>query len=77
MSNPEQSKLIEKAIRHGNRDAFNDVFQVIDATDAISYTKECAQQEANKAIQALESIPASKYKDAMIALAETSVRRTH
>ncbi|MEE9411969.1 MAG: octaprenyl diphosphate synthase [Methylococcales bacterium] len=77
MSDPNQSKLIEEAIRHGNREAFNDVFQVIVDTNAINYTEERAQQEADKAIQALQPIPASEYKDAMIALAETSVRRTH
>lgn len=77
MSDPEQSKLIEEAIRHGNRDAFNDVFKIIEATNAIRYTEKRAQQEADKAIQSLAPIPASKYKDAMIALAETSVSRTH
>ena len=77
MSDPEQSSMIEEAIRHGNRSAFNDVFQVIKATNAIDYTEERAQQEANKAIQALQPVPASKYKDAMIALAETSVSRTY
>ena len=77
MSDPKQSKMIEEAIRQGNRSAFNDVFQVIEATNAIRYTEELAQKEADKAIQSLKPVPASKYKDAMIALAQTSVSRTH
>ncbi|HFD11685.1 MAG TPA: octaprenyl diphosphate synthase [Crenotrichaceae bacterium] len=77
MSNSTQSQLIENAIREGNRDAFNDVFQIIKATSAISYTEECAQQEANKAIESLKPVPASEYKDAMIALAESSVSRKY
>jgi octaprenyl-diphosphate synthase len=77
MSDPKQSSMIEEAIRHGNRSAFNDVFQVIKATNAIGYTEERAQQEAKKAIQALQPVPSSIYKDAMIALAKTSVSRTH
>jgi octaprenyl-diphosphate synthase len=77
ISDPEQSKIIEDAIRHGDRNAFNDVFQVIEKTNAIDYAEQRAQQEADKAIQSLEPLPASKYKDSMIALAETSVRRTH
>ena len=77
VSDTQQSNLIADAIREGNRGAFNEVFQVIKATNAIQYTEECAQQEANLAIQALKPLPASIYKDAMIDLAESSVKRTH
>ncbi len=76
-SNAEQSNLIAEAIREGNRDAFNDVFQVIQATNAISYTEERAKQEANMAIESLAPIPASEHKNALIAIAESSVSRTY
>lgn len=77
ISDTKQSKIIEKAIREGKREAFNEVFQAIEATDAIHYTEERAQQEANQAIQALNPLPASIYKDTLVSLAETSVKRTH
>jgi octaprenyl-diphosphate synthase len=70
------TKLIEQAIREGNRDAFNDVFNIIQETKAIEYAEKCAKEQAEKAIQALQAIPASIYKDAMIKLATQSVART-
>ena len=49
----------------------------IESTGAIEYTANAAEQEAEKAISALENVPASPYKDAMLALARFSVNRSY
>lgn len=72
-----QSSLLVKAIEEGNREAFLDVFAVVQATDAIAYTSRRAVEEAEKAIQALESLPESVYKQALTDLARFSVERNY
>ncbi|MCH9698496.1 MAG: octaprenyl diphosphate synthase [Gammaproteobacteria bacterium] len=77
VSSPTQSTVIENAIKNGNREAFHDVMEIINSSNAIQYTENRAQREAELAIESLKSIPDSKYKDAMITLAESSVNRSY
>ncbi|OAI16510.1 octaprenyl diphosphate synthase [Methylomonas lenta] len=74
---PEQAQIIIDAIRHGSRDAFNAVYEVVKATNAIEYTEQCAEQAAAKAIDALQCLPDSEYKTALEQLARFSVQRDH
>jgi len=74
---PEDAKIIIEAIQNGNRDAFNDVYAIVQKTQAIAYTEQRADEEAEKAINALNILPASEYKDALILLAKFSVQRNH
>lgn len=69
--------IIIEAIKNGNRDAFNEVFEIVKNTKAIDYTEQKANEEAEKAMQALAVLPDSEYKAALIALAEFSVQRTY
>lgn len=71
----EQSSLLRQAIERGDRDAFRDVFAIVQATDAIAYTSGRAVEEANKALLALNVLPESPYKQALIDLARFSVER--
>ncbi len=48
---------------------------MIESTGALAYTESKAQEAADQAIEALIEIPESDYKDAMIAIAEFSVKR--
>ena len=75
--NPEQAQIIIDAIRHGSRDAFNAVYEVVKATNAIEYTEQCAEQAAAKAIASLQCLPDSEYKTALEELARFSVQRDH
>ncbi len=70
-------KVIIEAIKNGNREAFNQVFEIVKSTKAIEYTEQKANQEANKAMQALAVLPDSEYKQALIGLACFSVQRNH
>ena len=74
---PDQARIVIDAIRHGSRDAFNEVYAVVKATNAIEYTEQCAERAAEQAIAALASLPDSEYKTALEQLARFSVQRGH
>jgi len=65
------------AIQNGDREAFNEVYAVVQRTQAIAYTERRADEEAEKAIDALEVLSESEYKDALIQLAKFSVQRNY
>jgi len=73
----EQALLIRKAIENGGHDNMSAVFAAIESTGGILYTAQAAQQEADQAIAAIESLPASPYKEALYSLAEFSVNRAY
>ncbi|MDT4332125.1 octaprenyl diphosphate synthase [Methylomonas sp. MS20] len=72
-----QAKVVVDAIRQGSREAFNDVYEVVKATNAIEYTERCADRAAAAAIEALQCLPDSAYKRALETLAHFSVQRSH
>jgi octaprenyl-diphosphate synthase len=74
---PEQAQVIRQAIEHGGLEQIEAILQAIESTGAIDYTARCAQTEAHKAIEALSCIPASHYKDALMALAHFAVNRSY
>ena len=72
-----QADIIIDAIKNGRREAFNAVFDVIEQTKAIDYTTQRADEEAQKAIDALHILPDSNYKEALILLAKFAVQRNY
>jgi len=72
----EQSSVVRKAIEEGGLNYLDQVMDAIKQTGAIEYTEKTARQEAELAIQQLEHLPESEYKDAMIWLAKYSVDRS-
>jgi len=74
---PEQAQIIKKAIENGEHDNIQAVCAAIESTGAIPYTARTAQQEAGKAIAALNPLPESPYKEALHGLAEFSVSRKY
>ena len=75
--NKEQADLLRETIKEGNRDRFKEVYEIIESTKAIEYTASRAREEADKAIAALDSLPPSEYKQALIRLAQFSVERSY
>jgi octaprenyl-diphosphate synthase len=73
----QQAKIVVDAIRQGSREAFNEVYEVVKATNAIQYTEQCADRAAAQAIAALQCLPDSEYKQALEELARFSVQRSH
>jgi octaprenyl-diphosphate synthase len=74
---PEQAQIIIDAIKTGSREAFNDVYEVVKNTQAIEYTEQAAQHQAQLAIDALSCLDESIYKEALSQLARFSVQRNH
>ena len=67
--------MIRQAIVDGGLDKLNEIQAVIESTGALQYTAARAQEAANLAINALSGIPDSGHKQALVAIAEFSVRR--
>lgn len=72
-----QASVITEAIKTGNRDSFNEVYDIVKATKAIDYTEQRADEEAQKAIDALSCLPDSEFKEALELLARFSVQRSY
>jgi octaprenyl-diphosphate synthase len=73
---PTEAKLIREAISEGGRESIDIVTKTIESTGAIEYTLQLAKKKASLAVIALREMPASRYKNALVALAEFSVSRT-
>ena len=76
-ASPKDQKLLREAIRSGGLDKINEVIAIIESTESLAYTSQRAFTEAEKAKEALSSLPHSVYKDAMITLADFSVQRAY
>jgi len=76
-SNAKQADILRRAIEQGDREAFQDVLDIVISTDAISYTSGRAVEEANRAIEALSVLPETSYKVALVNLAKFSVERSY
>jgi octaprenyl-diphosphate synthase len=71
-----QRKMIRDAIvADDGLERLDEIQAVIEETGALAYTARRAQEAADRAIEALDGIPDSEYRLAMIAIAEFAVRR--
>ncbi|WP_421133506.1 octaprenyl diphosphate synthase [Alteromonas sp. A079] len=77
-ANSEDDKqLIREAIEKSNGlEHLTRIQGIMESTGALKYTQSCAHKEVEMAINSLDAIPDSAYKDALIALAHISVERT-
>jgi octaprenyl-diphosphate synthase len=70
-----ERELIRNAVLEGGLDDMESIQSIIESTGALQYTAARAQEAADVAINALSDIPGSDYKQALVAIAEFSVRR--
>ncbi len=70
-----EQKMIRAAIESDGLAKLDEIQSVIKSTGALAYTEKRAREAADQAIEALTGLPESDYKDAMIAIAEFSVKR--
>ncbi len=68
--------LLQEAITNASRENLDAVLAIIEKTGSLAYTARIAREQAKLAQSALEPLPDSKYKTALLALAEFSVERT-
>ncbi|PHM37349.1 octaprenyl diphosphate synthase [Xenorhabdus innexi] len=73
---PEQSALIREAIEKGNgRHLLDTVLTTMKQCGSLNYTRQRAEEEADKAISALQVLDESPYKAALVGLAHIAVQR--
>jgi len=70
-----QADTIREAIKTGGLDQLSGITAAIEATSAISYTKNLAEEEAKRALASIKDLPQSPYKEALEDLAQFSFRR--
>jgi len=75
-SEGDERALLEDAITNASRDNLDNVLAIIEKTGSLAYTSRAAREQAKLAQDALSVLPDSKYKAALMALAEFSVERT-
>ncbi len=76
--NARQQHLIREAITEGNgMQHFSEIMAALEQTGAFDYTRDKAVQEAKAAQLALQPLPDSPYKQALLALADIAVSRSH
>lgn len=72
----QQSQLIRQAIEQGNgRYLLETVLETMQQCGSLHYTRQRAEEEADKAIHALQVLPESRYRLALEGLAHIAVQR--
>ena len=75
--NDDDKALIQEAIEQSNGlPHLTRIQSIMEETGALDYTRECAQKEVQMAIDSLNAVEDSEYKEALIALAHISIERT-
>nr|UCQ31620.1 octaprenyl diphosphate synthase [Edwardsiella piscicida] len=73
----ERSAMIRQAIEQGNgRHLLEPVLETMQQAGSLDYTRDRAEEEADKAIAALAPLPDSPHKQALIGLANLAVNRS-
>ena len=70
-----EAATIRKAIQQGGLDELPAVLAAVEATDAINYVRNLAENEARLACEAIVRLPESANKQALLDLAEFAVKR--
>ncbi len=73
---PDAGAMIRAAIAAGGTEDQGPIRNVVESTGGLDYTAQLADGEARKAIEALAGVPASAYRDALVALARFAVSRS-
>lgn len=72
---PAERQCIRAAIESGERGNIDNILPILQRTGALEYTLSRAHQERERAVAALEMLPESAYKTALVDLADFSVER--
>ncbi|CNI67211.1 MULTISPECIES: octaprenyl diphosphate synthase [Yersinia] len=74
---PEQAAMIRQAIEQGNgRHLLEPVLLTMQQCGSLDYTRQRAEEEADKAIASLQILPESDYRQALEGLAHIAVQRS-
>ena len=73
---PADRALIRHAIEHGELQKLPEILTIVRATGALDATREAAEREADKARAVLQSLPASRARNALLELCLRSIHRS-
>ena len=69
-------QLIRSAIENGGLEQLEVIVAAIESTGALEYTRRLAQDEADRALMALQALPETPFKQGLAALARFAVERS-
>ena len=69
--------MIREAIETGSTQNFKSIQLAIETSGGIRYTAERAQDEANEAVRALDTLPRSKFREGLAGLARFAISRRY
>ncbi|QGZ41426.1 octaprenyl diphosphate synthase [Pseudoduganella flava] len=73
----EQRQLVRSCIETGDEQHFDTILAAITTSGALDYTRRAAEVAAQRALDAIASMPGSRYKDSLLQLARFAVERSH
>jgi octaprenyl-diphosphate synthase len=76
--NPDQTHLIEESLKEDSLpiESLSRIIEIVQQTGALDYTRKIAEVESRKALDCLEHIPHSDYRDTMATLARFAIDRS-
>jgi octaprenyl-diphosphate synthase len=76
-SAPAEAAIIRNAIQHGGLEDMPAVLAAVEATNASDYVLDLAENESQRASAAIAHFSSSRYKTALLELAEFAVKRSY
>ncbi|VXB38840.1 octaprenyl diphosphate synthase [Massilia sp. 9I] len=73
----EQRELVRSCIEHGDEAQFEAVLAAVSSSGALAYTRQQAEQAAERAAEAIADLPDSEYKSSLLQLCSFAVDRNH
>lgn len=73
--NDTEKELVSQAIKEKSAAQLDQIFTAIKRCNSLIYTKNQAENHKNLAIEQLEQLPNNPYKDALLRIAELSIKR--
>jgi octaprenyl-diphosphate synthase len=72
-----EAARLREAIETGGIDDLDQITRLIETSGGLEYTARMARREKDMAVEALDRLPASRYRDALVTLADFAVARTY
>ena len=72
---PEQAKLVRQAIQKGGLEDIGPIREAVESSGALAYTQRMAQQQSDLAVEMLQTLPASVFRDSLEQLARFAIAR--
>lgn len=73
----QQKATITKSLEQGTLEYLPEILAAVESVKAIDYTRSVAATEVDRAISALQILPESVYKNALVELAQYAINRDH